>query len=618
MSNLAIRGLVASILLGILCGGCGSIQPLEMRSQELAGVFNVRDFGATGDGQTLDTAAINSAIDAANSHGGGTVTFPAGVYLSHSIHLKSNVTLYIGQGATIMAAPPAALGSNAETYDMPEPNPAHGYQDFGHTHWHNSLIWGENLENIAILGPGMIDGSKGLVRSVAKTRAEQKIGEGLYVFSTSPSGPTTSSATSPTTSATQTSTLPSTRRSRHSAPATRPSEDRHFYGEGDGRADGLGNKSIALKLCRNVTLRDFTVRCGGHFALLATGVDNFVIDGLKMDTNRDGMDLDCCRNVMVSNCLVNSPYDDGICPKSSFALGYARPCENVTITNCQVSGYAAGTFLDGTYHLLKTKDGKLTGGIGRIKCGTESNGGFKNITISNCTFDNCQGLALETVDGALLEDITVDNITMRHVANSPIFLRLGARLRGPKDSTVVGTLQRINISNLVVYDADPNYSSIITGIPDHSIQNVKLSNIQIFTRGGAEAEWATTRPAENPKKYPEPNMFGQTPSYGFFVRHVNGIEFDNVAIHFDKPETRPPFVLQDVHGVKFTNVDARSPQGIAPVTLRQVTDVNTLHSADLSDGVLQSVDEGQLGPGHVPQQDAPDEVDEAPVDGDGK
>lgn len=449
----------------------------------------------------------------------------------------------------------------------------------------------------------MIDGSKGLVRTIGKDRNNPKLGEFLYGMPPT-TAPTTESATKPT-----------TRRSRHRSRTTQPTtKPKDWIGEGDGLGDGLGNKSIALKLCRNVTLKDFTVRCGGHFALLATGVDNFTINNLKIDTNRDGMDLDCCRNVVVSNCFVNSPIDDGICPKSSFALGYARPTENVTITNCQVSGYQCGTYLDGTYKLNKTKTGAYAGGVGRIKCGTESNGGFKNITISNCVFDNCRGLALESVDGALLEDISIDNITMRHIVNSPIFLRLGARLRGPKESTVVGTLQRINISNIVVYDADVNYSSIISGIADYPIKDVKLSNIQIFAHGGAEADWATTRPAENPKVYPEPSMFGQTPAYGFFVRHVDGIEFNNVALYFDKAETRPPFVIEDVHGMKFVDVDAQSPDGIAPVTLRQVTDLSTLHSANIPDSTQpSSVEEGQLGPGEVPEEDPADEVDEIPV-----
>jgi polygalacturonase len=132
-----------------------------------SGVYDVKTFGAKGDGKALDTAAINKTIDAAAAAGGGTVYFPAGNYLSVSIHLKSNITLYLDQGATIVAA----NTSKEAQYDPPEPNQWDAYQDFGHSHWHNSLIWGENLTNVSILGPGMIWG-KGLVRSGNQSRTQ--------------------------------------------------------------------------------------------------------------------------------------------------------------------------------------------------------------------------------------------------------------------------------------------------------------------------------------------------------------------------------------------------------------------------------------------------------------
>ena len=186
---------------------------------------------------------------------------------------------------------------------------------------------------------------------------------------------------------------------------------------------------------------------GGHFAILATGVDNLTIDNLKVDTNRDAFDIDSCRNVRIANCSVNSPNDDAIVLKSSFALGFARATENVTITNCLVSGYDIGSLLDGTYKKNVKEAPDRDGPTGRIKLGTESNGGFKNITISNIVFDHCRGLALETVDGGLLVDVTITNITMRDVKNAPIFLRLGSRLRAPKGA-VPGELRTINISNV--------------------------------------------------------------------------------------------------------------------------------------------------------------------------
>src|SRR2546421_1595211 len=296
-------------------------------------VYNVKTFGATGDGKAPDTPAINKTIDAAAAAGGGTVYFPAGNYLSVSIHLKSNIALYLDQGATIIAA---NTSDNAK-YDPPEPNEWDEYQDFGHSHWHNSLIWGENLTNVSIFGPGTIWG-KGLVRGGNQSRTQQQ---------------------------------------NDALNAARATEPKHPFGYPNPRdavEPGWANKSIALKFCRNVIIRDVSILHGGHFAILATGVDNLTIDNMKIDTNRDGIDVDACRHVRISNTTVNSPYDDGICLKSSYGLGIKRATENVTITNCEVSGYDEGTFLDGTY---QRKQKYNNGGpTGRVKFGTESNGGF--------------------------------------------------------------------------------------------------------------------------------------------------------------------------------------------------------------------------------------------------
>ncbi|MGH9407692.1 MAG: rhamnogalacturonidase [Terriglobia bacterium] len=487
----------------------------------VSGLFDVRAFGATGDGTTLDTPSVNKAIDTAAAAGGGTVLFPPGTYACYSIRLKSEVALYLDQGATILAAEPPPRGSSGG-YDAPEsadPKIDH-YQDFGHSHWHNSLIWGEGIENVSVLGPGLIWG-KGLRRHV-----------------------------------------------------------------GNFGYPGLGDKAIALKNCRNVTLRDFSILQGGHFGLLLTGVDNLTIDNLLIDTNRDGMDIDCCHNARVSNCTVNSPWDDGICPKSSFALGYARPTKNLTITNCFVTGgYQLGTVLDGT--LKPFEPGMRASRTGRIKCGTESNGGFQNITVSNCVFDRCQGLALETVDGALLEDISVSNITMRDIVNLPIFLRLGRRMRGPA-GVPVGKLRRVIISNIVASNTSGRYASILSGVPGYAIEDVKLSDIFILSQGGGTKEQAAIEPAEKETGYPEPTMFGPMPCYGFYVRHVKNLEMSNVEVQYASDDFRPAFVLDDVAGADFVHVKAQHAPSVPVFSLRGVTAFNTYISHPIPDTHLDS------------------------------
>jgi polygalacturonase len=550
-------GLIAISLTALLSlmsvGALPSVTHARLGDSNSRAFYNIRDFGAKGDGKTIDTAAINKTIDTAAQAGGGTVFFPAGSYLSVSIHLKSNIALYLDQGATLIAAET----SGTTAYDLPEPNQWDAYQDFGHSHWHNSLIWGENLENISIIGPGRIWG-KGLVRNGGQSRTKEQ-NDALAKLPADPrAGP-------------------------YGYPSAR-----------DAVTPGWGNKSISLKNCRNVIMRDFSILHGGHFAILATGVDNLTIDNLKIDTNRDGIDVDACKSVRISNCTVNSPFDDGICPKSSYALGYARATENVTITNCQVSGYDEGTLLDGTFKREFRNANGAFSPTGRIKLGTESNGGFKNITITNCVFDYSRGLALETVDGALLEDVTISNITMRDISNSPIFLRLGFRARGPKDKTTVGALRRVIISNIVVYGADPKYSSIISGIPGHAIEDVTLSNIRIYARGGGTKEQAALDPPEKEDTYPEPNMFGELPAYGFFVRHVKGLRLNDVEVTYLADDARPAFILNDVKSVDFYHLRAQHGANVPTFLLNDVEEFSLQNSRPLADTWLEKVKQGKL------------------------
>src|ERR1700744_2811694 len=350
--------------------------PVEPHAAEA--IDDVRRFGATGDGKTVDSPAINRAIEAVAAAGGGTLMFPAGTYLCFSLHLKSKVDLYLSRGCTIQAAdspkPDETTGYAGGTYDAAEPNdPWTPYQDYGHNHWRNSLFYGEGISDFAIMGPGLIFG-KGLSHG------------------------------------------------------SRVTESRGGYTPFKAEQAGVGNKAIALKNCHNVLLRDFSIWKGGHFGLLATGVDSLTIDNVLVDTDRDGFDIDCCKNVRVSNCTVNSPWDDAICPKSSYALGYARSTDDVTITNCYVTGtYELGSVIAGTWK--KFADDFHVSRNGRIKCGTESNGGFRNLTISNCVCEGSKGISLESSDGAYIEDVAISNIALRDTIDAPFFLRLNRRNR---------------------------------------------------------------------------------------------------------------------------------------------------------------------------------------------
>jgi polygalacturonase len=527
-------------------------KPISAQTRQTAqNFYNIKTYGARGDGKTLDTNAINKAIDAASASGGGTVFFPAGIYLSFSIHLKSNITLYLDNGATLLAADPA---TDKGKYDSFEPNEFDMYQDFGHSHWKNSLIWGIGVENVAIIGQGKIDG------------------KGLSKRSPGPNKPRTEGET-PTSMKNNVSPLGE----------TSPLKE----------MEGLGTKAIALKLSKNVTLKDFTIFQGGHFALLATGVDNLTIDGLRVDTNRDGFDIDACRNVRISNSYVNTPNDDAIVLKSSYALGFNRATENVTITNSQVSGFDLGTMLDGTFKTMQEFAPDKDRVTGRIKFGTESNGGFKNITISNINFVHCRGLAIETVDGGFIEDVTISSITMRDITTAPIFIRLGKRQRAP-GGTPIAKIKRIIVDNVVVSDAHHEYASIIAGLAESPVEDVRLSNIRIHYKGGGTREDALRDVPENEKNYPEPSMFGVLPVYGFFIRHARGITFDNVEVSYEKEDARPAFLLDDVQNIEFFRTNAELFSGAKMFVLKNVSNFSLSQSRSLKDEKFERVEKKEF------------------------
>ncbi|MCR4957625.1 MAG: right-handed parallel beta-helix repeat-containing protein [Prevotella sp.] len=469
-----------------------------------AAVYDVRDFGAVGDGIHLDSPAINAAIERAAQDGDGSVVVvQGGTFLCYSVHLKSHVTLRIESGAVLRAAAP----TDSEGYDEAEPNDSR-YQDFGHSHWHNSLLWGEHLQGVTIEGGGLIDGTDVLTRGGARK---------------SSTGQTTA------------------------------------------------NKALALRDCQHVTIRDVSFLSCGHFALLLTGVDDLLIDGVTADTNRDGFDIDCCERVTIRNCRVNTVNDDAIVLKCSYALGRMKPTSHVLIEDCHVSGYDVGSLLDGTRttHTEKAPDGD--GPTGRIKLGTESNGGFRHITIRRCTFTHCRGLALETVDGAPMEHIKVSDITMTDICTSPLYIRLGDRMRAPA-GTPPSSVSDISIRRITVDDADSRYACLIAGTAGHPVRRVSISDMSVRFRGGLTLDDVAQQRGSNPfffggrngqavinrgegtGGYPEPSAHGLQPAWGFSISHAEYIKLSNISLQTIHTDERPALYMAHTRKVKLRRV----------------------------------------------------------------
>lgn len=292
---------------------------------------------------------------------------------------------------------------------------------------------------------------------------------------------------------------------------------------------------------QDIIIRDITLRNSGCWMQHFLACDRVKIDGITIynrnNCNNDALDLDGCHEVVVSN-LISDSDDDGIVLKSTSP----RLCENITITNCLVSTHCNA-----------------------IKLGTETNGGFRNINISNVVvkpsydqrekvfgrWNGISAISLEMVDGGVLENVNISNITVEET-ESPIFIRLGNRARPYKEGVEVKSVGRINgvrISNVRVRNAGPTGCSI-SGLEGYPVENIHLDNISIHHKGGVTAEMMPNiqkqMADEHEKSYPEATMWGHLPAKGFYVRHARNVKFTNIEITTEQVDVRSDFVLIDV------------------------------------------------------------------------
>jgi polygalacturonase len=317
--------------------------------------------------------------------------------------------------------------------------------------------------------------------------------------------------------------------------------------------NGPRPKNIYLEDCSDVLIEGVRLHSAGSWMQHYRRCNRLTIRDIAVFNhvgyNNDGLDIDGCRDVAIAGCVVDSD-DDAIVLKS-LSL---NPCENVTISDCVVSSHCNS-----------------------IKMGTESGGGFHNITIANCaicspryskvTYGRQRGLAgvaLEIVDGGTLDRVTVTNLTIKGVT-VPIFMRLGNRARvfekgQPKPG--IGTLRNVIISNIIATDCSATGCSI-TGLPDHPIENVNLSNIDLAFDGGGTKEDAARQIPEKPQNYPESTMFGTLPAYGFFCRHVKGLQFHNLQFRTSALDYRHAVVLDDVDEAVLDSLDTPFAVGAA-------------------------------------------------------
>ena len=445
--------------------------------------------GLVPDGTTINTQAMQRAIDGLYAQGGGTIRLKAGTYLTGSIVLKDNITLQIDKGATLLGS------TNPEDYRSLDISDDSDRKDNSRL----ALILADKARNISIVGKGTIDG-QGLTLALTIDSLHHA---GVRI-----------------------DPLYNNKRKRPNETA-RP-------------------KLLLMSRCSNVDIRGVTMRNSACWGLSFDMCDNMRLTGFKVTNraywNNDGIDITDCRNVIVSGCRINSA-DDGICLKSYHTDGSN---DSITITNCHITSSASA-----------------------IKLGTASWGAFRNINIRHIRVKDTfrSAIAIESVDGAHIENINVEDIKARNTGNA-LFIRLGHRA-----GAAPGSIRNISIKGLschipfgrpdIGYDLrgpEVNFfhnpfPSPISGIPGHNIENITLSDINISCPGRATKGMAyipltdLSRVPECIDEYPEFSMFGELPSWGLYLRHVCGLTLRNVRLEVRDKDFRPAIVMQDVENV---------------------------------------------------------------------
>lgn len=326
--------------------------------------------------------------------------------------------------------------------------------------------------------------------------------------------------------------------------------------------------------CKKISVKQVHLRNSAFWMQHYLGCEDVVIDGISIwnhsNKNNDMMDIDGCKNVLITNVNGDSD-DDGLTLKSTSKL----ISENIVISNCVFSSHCNG-----------------------LKFGTESTGGFRNVTITNCVIKPSaqlttiygkpagnSGISLEMVDGGIMENITISNIVIDG-PQVPLFIRLGNRARKHTDNApapAIGIARNINISNVVATGADITGCSVI-GLDNAIIEDVSLSNISISTSGGAKAGAMFRKLETLADHYPEATMFGPLPSYGLYVKHVKGIKLNNIRCSFANEDERPAIALENTADFEIKGLSmATTANTNAPIYLKNTSNglitANTVYTA---------------------------------------
>ncbi len=463
--------------------------------------INLADIGGVGDGITLNTAKIQLAIDSCNKTGGGTIVFPKGNFLTGTIVLRSNVTLHLEADAVLLGSTDLKDYKFSDAF-IAEKNP---YADVNK----QALIYAFDAKNIAVTGPGTIDGqgksfeTVSRLGSMAAFRGEVSFSK-IKIF--------------------------------------RP-------------------RLIEIIKCTNINFSNISIKNSPSWGLHLIGCDLVYLHQINLDShvrpNNDGLDIESCKNVMIANCSVYSD-DDGICFKSSIPN---MPVENVVVTNCIVRSNCSGIKF-GVASVAGFKNIAVSNctihdcAQGAIKFMAVNGGTTEDITISNIAMHNVEGPIFMRLGDAGKRDKLkgFDYSSVDDNAKQPIGKIKNVRITG-----ITATLKTVRIQDsMLVGDWDPTavFGILITGIPGYYIENVTLSDMQLSFPGGGTKAHAKNEVPENETMYPEQHFFKTLPAYGAYIRHAKGISLNNIRFTLQSDDYRPAIVTKDVENLELFKVSA--------------------------------------------------------------
>ncbi|UXP32047.1 glycosyl hydrolase family 28 protein [Reichenbachiella agarivorans] len=326
-------------------------------------------------------------------------------------------------------------------------------------------------------------------------------------------------------------------------------EAQSFAIEGHGTIDGNGHtryftketgRPMLLRFidCSGIRLRDVSLINPAAWTSAWLYCDDIVVDGIRIHSrsnhNGDGLDFDGCTDVRVSNSSFDTS-DDSICLQAS---RQDKPCQNVVVTNCTFTSKWAG-----------------------MRIGLLSRGDFESVTVSNCTFRDIQdsGLKIQLNEGGEMKNMVFSNLVMKNVPR-PVFMTFAqqrACVDAPEEMYPMKAMHGFLFDNIIAdnRELDKNSAFFITGMPDHPIANISISNV-LFTVSGGGSQADADR--ENLPEYtldvldgwwPEFHLVGTLPAYGMYLRHVDGVKIDNFEVISTSEDQRPPVVLEDVEHV---------------------------------------------------------------------